>query len=303
MKHIFINPDTYILRAGWRIFVFFIIFMALNVGLTLGVREILGSLKGGGTLSFTLLGISATISAYISRKYIDKKSFTSFGLKKDKAAVLDVISGVVNSAIIMAGIYFLMLYTGLIEFTGFSWWTDSVSNDAQFSMAVMPVILSVFWKLMVVAWWEELVFRGVVLQNIIKGMGLVWAVIISSILFGLVHAGNPDATILSSLMIAFITLQLIYAYLKTGQLWLPIGLHLGWNFFQASVFGFASSGQTSPTMIMQNPIGPDWLSGGSFGAEGSILIIPFTIISLFLIHWWVGRTRAPGQKFFDFLVK
>ncbi len=303
MKHIFINPDTYILRAGWRIFVFFIIFMALNVGLTLGVREILGSLKGGGTLSFTLLGISATISAYISRKYIDKKSFTSFGLKKDKAAVLDVISGVVNSAIIMAGIYFLMLYTGLIEFTGFSWWTDSVSNDAQSSMAVMPVILSVFWKLMVVAWWEELVFRGVVLQNIIKGMGLVWAVIISSILFGLVHAGNPDATILSSLMIAFITLQLIYAYLKTGQLWLPIGLHLGWNFFQASVFGFASSGQTSPTMIMQNPIGPDWLSGGSFGAEGSILIIPFTIISLFLIHWWVGRTRAPGQKFFDFLVK
>ena len=303
MKHIFINPDTYILRAGWRIFVFFIIFMALNVGLTLGVREILGSLKGGGILSFTLLGISATITAYISRKYIDKKSFTSFGLKKDKAAVLDVISGVVNSAIIMAGIYFLMFYTGLIEFIGFSWWTDSISHDVQFSMAVMPVILSVFWKLVVVAWWEELVFRGVVLQNIIKGMGLVWAVIISSILFGLVHVGNPDATILSSLLIALITLQLIYAYLKTGQLWLSIGLHLGWNFFQASVFGFASSGRTSPTMIMQNPIGPDWLSGGTFGAEGSILIIPFTIVSLFLIHWWVGFTRTPGQKFFGFLVK
>ena len=111
MKHIFINPDTYILRAGWRIFVFFIIFMTLNVGLTLGVREILGGLKGGGILSFTLLCISATISAYISRKYIDKKGFTSFGLKKDKAAVLDVISGMVNNASKVGGIYFLMFYS------------------------------------------------------------------------------------------------------------------------------------------------------------------------------------------------
>lgn len=303
MKNIFINKETNILRAGWRILVFIIIFIAINLGLTFGVREMLGSLKGGGTLWFTLLGISATIATYISRKYIDKESFVSFGLKLDKAAFLDVISGVVNSAIIMAGIFFTMLLTGLIEFGGFSWWTDDVGPEISFSVAVIPVILAVFWELLVVAWWEELVFRGVFLQNMMKGMGLLWAVIVSSILFGLVHAGNPDATILSTLMIVIITPQLIYAYLKTGQLWLPIGLHLGWNFFQASIFGFASSGQASPTLITQNPIGPDWLSGGAFGAEGSILVIPFTIASFYLIHWWVQRSRVPGQKFFGFLMK
>jgi len=303
MKNIFINPNSRTLRAGWRILMFVVFFVPLNLGLTFGVREILGSLKGGGTLWFTLLGISATIAAYITRKYIDKESFISLGLKLDKMAILDVFSGVINSAIIMASIYFTMLLTGLIEFTGFSWWTDSSSPDISFSLAVMPIILAVFWELVVVAWWEELVFRGIIFQNMIKGLGLIWAVIISSILFGLVHAGNPDATLMSTLMIAFITPQLIYAYLKTGQLWLPIGLHLGWNFFQASVFGFASSGQASPTMITQNPIGPDWLSGGAFGAEGSILVIPFTIASVYLIHWWVKATRDPGQKFFGYLVK
>jgi len=303
MKNIFKNPETNTLRAGWRILAFIFIFIPINLGLTFVVREILGSLKGGGTLWFTLLGLSATIAALISRKYIDKESFISFGLKLDKNAILDILSGVVNSAIIMAGIYFTMLYTGLIEFKGFSWWTDSVGPDVNFSIVVIPVILAVFWELTVVAWWEELVFRGVILQNMMKGMGLIWAVIVSSLLFGLVHAGNPDATILSTLMIMVITPQLIYAYLKTGQLWLPIGLHLGWNFFQASIFGFASSGQSSPSLIQQTPIGPEWLSGGAFGAEGSILVIPFTIASVYLIHWWVKSTRAPNQKLFSYMVK
>ena len=303
MKRIFINPELNTLRAGWRILAFVAIFIPTNLVLTYVVREILGSLKGGGTLWFTLLGISATIAAIISRKYIDKASFISLGLKIDKAAVLDVISGVVNSAIVMAGIYFTMLYTGLIEFKGYSWWTDSAGPDVHLSIAILPVILAVFWELVVVAWWEELVFRGIILQNMMMGMGLVWAVIVSSLLFGLVHGGNPSATLLSTIMIACVTPLLIYAYLKTGQLWLPIGLHLGWNFFQASVFGFASSGQSSPTMITQTPVGPDWLSGGAFGAEGSILIIPFIIVSFYLIHWWVQFTRTPGQKFFGFLIK
>ncbi len=302
MKNIFKNPETNTLRAGWRILVFIIIFMAINLSLTFVVREILGSLRGGGTLWFTLLGISATLAAYISRKYIDKESLISLGLKMDKAGALDLFYGVFNSAIIMAGIYFTMLFTGLIEFKGLSWWTENTDLNAQFSFAVLPIILAILWKLIVVAWWEELVFRGIILQNMIKGMGLLWAVIVSSLLFGLVHAGNPDATVISTLMIAIVTPQLIYAYLKTGQLWLPIGLHLGWNFFQASVFGYASSGQSDATLITQIPIGPDWLSGGAFGAEGSILVLPFTIISIFLIHWWVKLSRDPEQKLFSYIV-
>ncbi|MEE8308698.1 MAG: CPBP family intramembrane glutamic endopeptidase, partial [Gammaproteobacteria bacterium] len=153
--------------------------------------------------------------------------------------------------------------------------------------------------LTIVAWWEELVFRGYLLQNMIAGMGLMWAIVLSSVLFGVIHGANPGATVLSTFLLILTTPQLIYAYLKTGQLWLPMGLHLGWNFFQASIFGYAASGMESATLVLQSPAGPEWLSGGEFGAEGSILIIPFTILSFFLIHFWVKWTRQPGQKFFE----
>ena len=107
---------------------------------------------------------------------------------------------------------------------------------------------------------------------------------------------------MGGILIVLITPQLIYAYVKTGQLWLPVGLHLGWNFFQASVFGFPASGQVSLSMISQSPVGPEWLSGGKFGAEGSILIIPVTILSYLMIHYWVRATRQPGQGLFEMMV-
>jgi membrane protease YdiL (CAAX protease family) len=299
MKKYFINPDSDLLRAGWRIISFVLIFMIITAIGMISVRTILGSLQKNSVLQWTILAITATAAVFIARKYLDKKTMPSLGLVFDKFAVLDIFSGILNSALVMAGIYFAMLWTNLIEFNGFTWWTDDATADASFRVAVLPVVLAVAYKLSVVAWWEELVFRGYFFQNMIEGMGLKWSIILSSLIFGFGHALNPDATLLSSVLIAIITPQLIYAYLKTGQLWLPIGLHLGWNFFQASIFGFAASGQDSPSLISQSPIGPEWLSGGDFGAEGSILVIPFTILSYLLIHYWVRATRQPGQKLFD----
>ncbi|MDA1028815.1 MAG: CPBP family intramembrane metalloprotease [Bacteroidetes bacterium] len=133
----------------------------------------------------------------------------------------------------------------------------------------------------------------------VEGTNLIWTIVVSSLVFGFGHYFNPNAGIFGSFLIALVTPQLIYAYLKTGQLWLPMGLHLGWNFFQASVFGFASSGQKSPSLIAQAPIGPEWLSGGEFGAEGSILLIPFLILSMVAIHYWVRWSRFPKQGAFE----
>ena len=243
MKKHFINTETGLLKAGWRILAFMVLFVVITMTGMMTVRAILGSLPKLSVLQFSILATTATLAVIIARKYLDKKSFVSLGLKFDRFAILDIISGVINSAIVMTVVYFMMLWSNLIEFNGLSWWGDEVTASAGFSMAVLPIALTVAYKLTVVAWWEEIVFRGYFLQNLIAGMGLKWAIIISSLVFGITHGINPDATVLGSLLIALLTPQLIYAYLKTGQLWLPIGLHLGWNFFQASVFGFASSGQ------------------------------------------------------------
>ena len=303
MKNIFVNSETGLLRAGWRIFLFMALFMGLTVGGMITVRWILGGLPKLSPQQWTVVAVTSTLAVYIARRFLDKQSFKSLGLKFDGYAVLDVISGIVNSALVMAAVFFMMLWFGLIDFHGFTWWTDNVNADVGFQLAVIPIVLIVIYKLAIVAWWEELVFRGYILQNMISGMGLMWAIVITSLVFGGIHIMNPGGTILGGLLIALITPQLIYAYLKTGQLWLPMGLHLGWNFFQASIFGFAASGQMSPSMISQSPIGPEWLSGGAFGAEGSVLIIPVTILSYLLVHYWVRATRQPGQRLFEIMVK
>jgi len=304
MAHFFKNPETGLLRAGWRIAVFFAMFMAVTAGGMVGIRTLLGRLQRGSNLQFTILAVSATIAVLVARRYLDRKSFASLGLKFDRFALLDILAGIVNSALVMTGMYFVLLGSKLIEFNGFTWWMDDpAAARAGLQMAALPVALGVLYQLALVAWWEELVFRGYFFQNLAAGAGLIWSIVISSLVFGLLHGMNPDATVLSSLLIALITPQLIYAYLKTGRLWLPMGLHLGWNFFQASVFGFAASGQPSPSLISQTPIGPDWLSGGAFGAEGSLWILPFTILSFLLIHYWVRATRKPGQAFFGTLTR
>lgn len=303
LKNIFWNGGESRLRAGWRILAFVVILAAIAVPAQLGIRAVLGSLSKDGILVWAIIGVSATLAAYISRRYIDKKSFVSYGLVWDRAAVLDIIAGVVNSAIVMAVVYYTMLWSGLIEFNGFSWWMEAPGDGVTFTSDAIPVILKVLFILTIVAWWEELAFRGVILQNMMEGMNLMWATILSSLMFGFVHYGNPNATILSSLLIAVITFQIIYSYVKTGQLWLPVGIHLGWNFFQGSIFGFGVSGQETPSLISQTQVGPELWTGGAFGPEASLLIIPASIFSMFMIHWWVRMSRAPEQKFMEFIVK
>jgi hypothetical protein len=209
MKKYFINPDTGLLRAGWRIMAFVLIFVAITATAMISVRTVLGSLQKNSVLQWSILAITATTAVFIARKYLDKKSLSSLGLNIDKYAVLDIVSGIVNSALVMAGIYFAMLWANLVEFNGFTWWSDDAVADAGFQVAALPVVLAVAYKLGIVAWWEELVFRGYFFQNMIEGMGLKWSIILSSLIFGFGHAVNPEATLLSSVLIALITPQLM----------------------------------------------------------------------------------------------
>lgn len=296
MKARFVNPEDGRLRAGWRILAFAGGLIALNAVMFISVRAILGGLPRQSMLPFLIFGFVATVSVFAARRFLDRRSFESLGLRCDRYAILDLLGGVLNSALVMATMFFILLWAGLIEFQGFTWWTDDPAGVATLSAAALPAILAVLLELAIVAWWEELVFRGYLFQNTVSGLGLRGSIVLLSLVFGLLHGMNPNATLLSTVLIAVTTPQLIYAYLKTGQLWLPMGIHWGWNFFQASVFGFAASGQTSPTMIAQSPIGPEWLSGGAFGAEGSILIFPVTLLSMVGIHYWVRATRDSGQR-------
>jgi hypothetical protein len=138
----------------------------------------------------------------------------------------------------------------------------------------------------------ELLSRGYHLQTIASGFNLFWGVILSSAIFGLLHLSNPGATWVSTTGIFLAGLFLAYGYLRTGQLWLSIGLHIGWNFFEGVVFGFPVSGLDIYPLTHIQVHGPELWTGGAFGPEAGLVILPALLIGASLIFLYTRNRRA-----------
>jgi membrane protease YdiL (CAAX protease family) len=137
-----------------------------------------------------------------------------------------------------------------------------------------------------VGWNEELLSRGYHLQTLASGINLTWGVIISSAVFGLLHLGNPGATWVSTTGIFLAGIFLAYGYVRTKQLWFSIGLHIGWNFFEGVVFGFPVSGLDIYALTRIQVTGPEIWTGGAFGPEAGLIVLPSMIVGAALIYWF-----------------
>ena len=170
--------------------------------------------------------------------------------------------GLVVGAVFMAAVVLVMMVFGLYKITG-------VGTDKPLA------IVSAFFLFLYVAVGEEILFRGVLFRWIDEKWGFAAALIVSSLLFGALHIGQPGATWWSSLAIAIEAgLLLGAAYKYSGTLWLPVGIHWAWNFVQGNVFGFqVSGGNAGDSLIHASVSGPDLLTGGPFGAEASIITV------------------------------
>ena len=122
---------------------------------------------------------------------------------------------------------------------------------------------------------EETLFRGILFRWLDERWGVVPALIVSGLLFGFLHLGNPNATVWSSIAIAIEAgLMLGAAYKWSGTLWFPIGIHWAWNYVQGTVFGIAVSGQDVGGSLWQTAMeGPKLITGGTFGAEASLVAV------------------------------
>jgi uncharacterized protein len=122
---------------------------------------------------------------------------------------------------------------------------------------------------------EELLFRGVLFRSVEDMFGSWISLVVSSAVFGLVHLANPAGTITGAIYISIEAgLLLAAAYMLTRRLWLSIGFHMAWNYFQSAIFsGIVSGGVTDPGLIRSNIKGPDVLTGGSFGLESSVIAL------------------------------
>lgn len=132
---------------------------------------------------------------------------------------------------------------------------------------------------------EEIITRGVLFRIVEEGMGTWWALGISAVFFGGAHIFNPGATLWSSLAIAIeagILLAMVFHVTRT--LWACIGLHAAWNITQGTIYGIPVSGGSERGWLQSSRTGPDWLSGGAFGAEASVIaLLVCTSVSVVLL--------------------
>lgn len=121
---------------------------------------------------------------------------------------------------------------------------------------------------------EEIITRGVLFRVSEEGLGSGWAMLVSAVFFGAAHIANPGATAWSSIAImleAGVLLALVYVV--TRSLWACIGLHAAWNVTEGLIYGVPVSGTAPGGWLVSTLTGPDWLSGGAFGAEASVVAV------------------------------
>jgi uncharacterized protein len=127
---------------------------------------------------------------------------------------------------------------------------------------------------------EEILLRGLFFRIMEEWLGSLVALALSAALFGALHLANPNASFAAAVAIALEAgIMLGAAYMVTRRLWLPIGLHMAWNFVQGGVFGVAVSGNKSEGFLIGKLSGPEWISGGAFGAEASMLAVLVGLVS------------------------
>jgi len=148
---------------------------------------------------------------------------------------------------------------------------------------------------------EELLFRGVLFRIVEEWLGSWISLVVSSLVFGLVHLMNPAATLLGAVFISVEAgILLAAAYMLTQRLWMSMGFHIAWNYTQSGIFsGIVSGGDTDPGLVKPVIDGPTLLTGGSFGVESSViafLLCTATGIILLIMAVRRGRIVPPFWK-------
>ena len=203
------------------------------------------------------------------------------GLRLDRRAWADVGGGVAISALVMGGIFGVERALGMLRVRG-----------VQLPNLGWAIRLPVLGFL---AFYEEAVYRSLMLNGLLVLLRKRWlALIVMAAGFGLAHAGNPNASALSVLGNMLDGLIYGVAFLGSGRIWLPWGLHFAWNVFQGPVLGFPVSGLDMGGLVQQTPVGNALITGGSYGPEAGLVAMAFRVVAIALLAGWLSW-RSEGK--------
>ncbi len=278
------GPDG-LLHPFTRALLYLVVAFLFWLGIPWAVLGLFHGLPRGArfALLYVLLDAVLLAEAWLFLRAFDRRSFRCLGLWPyphwGKELGYGVAGGALLMGLVVAGLYgsHALHYSGLAEAPG----------------QLLPRLAASAGVFLLAAAFEEIAFRGYAFQRLLDEAGPIVAVAAISGLFGGLHLTNPYATPLSTANTVLAGVLFSLAYLKTRALWLPIGLHWAWNFFQGTIFSLPVSGlRLGSTLLRAELTGADWLTGGSYGPEGGLAV---TLVSLAGITW-LARTRRLGPS-------
>lgn len=293
---VFVGPDR--LRAGWKVFIFFLLFGLVVVALHPLELRLHGKmnpklpLPASVALLDEFLGMVAVLAAtFVMAKWIDRKPWGYFGMPLRNALRASFWIG---AAI---GLGALTLQLEIMH--GFGWFDFGIMQLHGAAIAEYGLI----WGLMFfcVGVTEEGLLRGYVqrvttdgLSRLPNGWSFWTAAILFSIMFGSAHLSNPGENKFGIVMVFIDGMAMCFSLWRTGDLWFAIGNHAAWDWGETFLFGTPNSGMHGANVLMHPSFhGPTLWAGGTDGPEGSLVVLLSEALFIVAIALIYRRRKFP----------
>lgn len=289
---LFINPQTHLLRGGWRVLLFSVIALLPRIAAAMLVQPPAPAFSETKTATFfavdltmiivyTALIVWVALVSWLCLRMFDGLSFASLGFALHQDWWRDALRGLTLSALM---IFLVVLIQAAGGSTRLSYNQSFAGLSDWFGGLCLASLL-----LLVAAAFEEIVFRGYILQTLLRAVPAIVPIILLALLFGLAHWSNPSRTLFSTLNTVLAGIWLGVAYLKTRSLWFPTTLHFAWNWTMGLLFGLPVSGLiVRDSVFTTASLEPVWLTGGSYGPEGGLaatLVFGLAIMLIWRAQW------------------
>lgn len=300
MKKLFIGPDGCI-RSGWQMILLYLamniaqlaVIMLINIilGIIIGIQSIRGDVSGieafltsyaYQSITIALCNLISIVAIIILFKVMNRKTTEGMGLTPVKRDYKDLLIG------LLLGAASITLIIGINYIMG-----DTRFNGVHITWdLLLGLILFIS-----VGFVEEILVRGCFQHIIYYRHGIAWAIIIPSLIFSVMHFLNPNISYIAALNIALVGIVFGIMTYKSGNLWMAIGYHITWNYFQGNIFNIEVSGSAyGRGLIKSIRVEDNLLNGGAFGIEGGLICTLLLIITIIYFGFFYKKEKSYLNK-------
>lgn len=269
LKSIFKNKNGK-LRSGWRITIILAVFIATMVALSWA--------------NYIIIALCDLTAILVAIRLLDKKTPADIGFTNFFSGAGHFFTGLLAGAVSISIVFAVLLLSGSV------YTTDSLSRPVITTSLLTGLLMFIGTGFL-----EEAFSRGYCITVLKETCSVPAAILISSVLFALLHITNLNVSVTALVNILLVGILLSLMFIRTGSLWMPIGYHITWNYFQGNIFGFAVSGNDQAGIYTTKPHINDILNGGGFGPEGGLVVTAIIAAGIIIELILAKRRRNENE--------